>query len=111
MYDIAHGAGLAIIFPAWMKYCAPKNKARFAQFARRIMDIDLTCGSEDAAIAMAIEKLENFNRSIGLPVRLSEAGIGEEHLREMAEKAVQFGPLGNFKLTADDIYNIYKLAL
>lgn len=111
MYDIAHGTGLAIIFPAWMKYCTPKNKARFAQFARRIMDIDLTCGSEDVAIAMAIEKLEAFNRSIGLPVRLSEVGIGEEHFREMAEKAVQFGPLGNFKLTADDIYNIYKLAL
>ena len=75
------------------------------------MDMDYTCGSEDTAIAMAIEKLENFNKSLGLPVRLSEVGIGEEHLREMAEKAVLGGPLGNFKLTADDVYNIYKLAL
>lgn len=111
IYDIAHGAGLSIVFPAWMKYCANKNKPRFVQFARRVMDMDYTCGSEDIAIAMAIEKLENFNKSLGLPVRLSEVGIGEEHLREMAEKAVLGGPLGNFKLTADDVYSIYKLAL
>ena len=46
-----------------------------------------------------------------MPVRLSEAGIGEEHFAQMAEKACLFGPLGNFKkLNQDDIVRIYELA-
>lgn len=111
-YDIAHGAGLAIIFPAWMKYVSTYNPERFVQFAVRVMGVDLSFTSQEEIIQEGIRRLEDFSRSIGMPVRLHEAGIGSEHFEEMARKACLFGPLGNFrKLTQEDIVKIYELAL
>ena len=58
----------------------------------------------------------DWYRKMGLPTRLSDVGIGEEHLREMAEKCLAErdgrNGLGNFRaLHVEDIYRIYKLAL
>lgn len=112
LYDIAHGAGLAIVFPAWMKYVCRANMARFVQFAVRVFDVDLAFGETELIVAQGIRKLEAYLRSIGMPVRLSEAGIDASHIREMAEKATRSGPAGNFKkLYAQDVENIYRLAL
>ncbi|MEM1485148.1 iron-containing alcohol dehydrogenase [Oscillospiraceae bacterium PP1C4] len=112
MYDVAHGAGLAVVFPAWMKYVYKANKARFLQFAVRIMDIDLAMEHTDEMILDAIDKLEAFFRSLGLPTRLGEIGATEDKLREMAEKSQFASKPGNFvPLRADDVYEILKLAL
>lgn len=112
-YDVAHGAGLAVVFPAWMKYVYKHDINRFIQFAVRVLDVDFAFAQKDRMVLEAIHRLENFYRAIGMPVRLSELGIGEDRLREMAEKAVVHKPtLGEFvKLGADDIYNVLKLAL
>ena len=103
-YDIAHGAGLSIIFPAWMKYVSKEKHGIFLRFAKNIM--------QDQSINGAIKKLETVYKSMKLPIRLSDVGIGQEHLRDMAEKAmVGRTHLGNLKkLNADDIYNILELA-
>jgi len=115
IYDIYHGEGLSIIFPAWMRYCWTVDPARFEQFFRRVFDVDFAMGETEKVVNEGINRLENYYRSLGLPVRLSEVNIGEDRLREMADKCVMHradGTLGNFKkLTADDIYNIYRLAL
>lgn len=114
IYDIAHGAGLAIIFPAWMRYVYRHNVPRFLQFATRVMDVDMAMDDPDAIILESIRRLEDFYRSIGMPVRLSEVEIGDDRLREMAEKTVVHlgGTRGNLiPLTADDIEAIYRLAL
>lgn len=115
-YDIAHGAGLSIVFPAWMKYVYKENTDKFVQFAQRVFDVTLPLDDKDRIVTEMIARLENWYRRMGLPVRLSEAGIGEERLREMADRALEAregrGGIGNFKkLSADDIYNIYRLAL
>lgn len=111
--DIAHGAGLAIVFPAWMKYVYKENTAKFFQFAHRVFDIDLDYMNEDAAIITMIQKLEDFFTSIGLPTRLTHVGIDSSHFTEMAEKAlVNRGTIGNFcKLRKEDIVKILHLAL
>ena len=114
IYDIYHGEGLSIVFPAWMRYCWREDPPRFEQFFRRVFDVDFAMGETEKVINEGIYRLESYYRSLGLPVRLNEVKIGEDRLREMAEKAVKYsgGTLGNFKkLTADDIYNIYRLAL
>lgn len=109
IYDIAHGAGLAIIFPAWMKYQHEVDVTRFLQFAVRVMNVDMAFGDPDSIIQEAIRRLENFFSSIGLPVRLSELQIDGSRLKEMAQKAA---PVGNFSvLQAKDIEEIYRLAL
>jgi len=115
IYDIYHGEGLSIVFPAWMRYCWKTDPPRFVQFFRRVFDVDFAYGDPERVINEGIHRLECYYKSLGLPVRLSEVKIGEDRLKEMAEKAVKFnsgGTLGNFKkLNADDIYNIYRLAL
>ena len=109
IYDIAHGAGLSIIFPAWMKHVYRENEERFVQFAQRVMNVELPNSMVYETIMEGISRLECFYTSLGLPTRLSAVGIDSSHLEEMAKKA---NSCGNFKkLDASDIYKIYKLAL
>ncbi len=114
LYDIAHGAGLAILFPAWMKYVYKDNIDRFVQYAIRVWDVSLPLEDKDSIVEEAINRLQNFYRRIGMPTSLTEAKIGKDKLRFMAEKAL-FGErthLGNFKkLYVDDVEKIYHLAL
>ncbi|WRS26807.1 iron-containing alcohol dehydrogenase [Oscillospiraceae bacterium MB08-C2-2] len=112
LYNIAHGAGLSIIFPAWMKYMVKEAPEKFAQFARRVFGID-DAGSNEEIAHKGIAKLEDFFRSVGLPVRFSEADLPADQLELMAEKAVfNRGTVGNLKpLGKEDIVAIYKLAL
>ncbi|MDR2571291.1 MAG: iron-containing alcohol dehydrogenase [Oscillospiraceae bacterium] len=114
IYDIYHGEGLSIIFPAWMRYCWKEDPPRFVQFFRRVFDVDFAMGNPERLINEGINRLECYYKSLGLPVRLSDVKIGEDKLNEMADKCVMYrgGAIGGFKkLTRDDIYNIYRLAL
>lgn len=83
MFDhIAHGAGLAVLFPAWCRYCYKTNTKRFAEFARGVFDI-ADADNESAAVR-GIEALENFFKEIGMPSRLREFNI-ENKASELAE--------------------------
>jgi alcohol dehydrogenase YqhD (iron-dependent ADH family) len=112
IYDVPHGAGLAVIFPAWMKYVYKVNVERFVQFAVRVWDVDLGFESPEAIALEGIRRLESFFHDMGLPVRLDDLGVpSDEHFDVMAAKAVAYGPLGNFKkIHKDDILHILKLA-
>jgi alcohol dehydrogenase len=84
-HDIAHGAGLAIVNPAWMRFAAKSRPARFAQFAQRIFGIELKCADDMEAALQGIDRFEAFLRSIGCPTRLSECGIGDDLIDRYAE--------------------------
>lgn len=113
MYDIAHGAGLAIVFPAWMRYVYSTDIDRFVQYATRVWDVSLTFDDKDAIVESAVGRLEAFYRSLGLPVRLGDAGIGAKDIRVMAGNGmIGREYMGNFrKLRADDIEKILRSAL
>ncbi|GAE35501.1 NADH-dependent butanol dehydrogenase A [Halalkalibacter akibai JCM 9157] len=111
IYDIAHGAGLAIIFPAWMKYVYKHDVNRFAQFANRVWDVEIDLNNLEKTALAGIKKTEQFFSSIGMPITLEEVNINDEHFEEMAQKGTERGPLGNFiKLDQEDVYKIYQLA-
>lgn len=111
-YDIAHGAGLAIIFPAWMKYVWKEKPAMMEQYAARVWNVSAEGKSQEEIILEGIRRTEEFYHSIGLATRLSEVGIDDRDFEVMAGKAVAAGPLGNFKkLYAGDVMEIYRLAL
>jgi len=111
IYDIAHGAGLAVIFPAWMKYVYKHDVARFAKFASRVWDVDYNFDDPESTAKEGIRRLEGFFHDIGLPVTLKELSIKADRFEEMAKKAVARGALGNFvKLQGKDVVEIYKLA-
>ena len=66
-YDTAHGASLAVMFPAWMKYVYKHDVKRFVQFATRVWDVD-PAGKTDEQIALeGIAAMQNFFISLGMP--------------------------------------------
>ncbi|MBB6635207.1 iron-containing alcohol dehydrogenase [Cohnella thailandensis] len=112
IYDIAHGAGLSIVYPNWMKYVYRERIERFVQFAVRVWDIDPSGKSDEDVALEGIQATRDFFRSLGAPSTLAEVGIGEDRIEEMAAKAVGFGPLGHFKkLEQADVAAIYRLSL
>jgi alcohol dehydrogenase YqhD (iron-dependent ADH family) len=112
IYDIAHGAGLAIVFPNWMRYVYKERIDRFVQYAVRVWNIDPE-GKSDDEIAMAgIDATRAYFKRIGAPSSLSELQISGEELDRMAEEAVRFGPIGSFKkLEKDDVKQILHMSL
>jgi hypothetical protein len=113
MYDMAHGAGLALIFPAWMRYVYKHDLSRFVQFAVRVWNVENDHFNPEKTALEGIALLEAFWKTLGLPVRISAAGIDNSKFGEMAAKATASGAntLGNFvKLNQSDVLNIYNLA-
>lgn len=114
VYDIAHGAGLAVLTPAWMEYVYKDNVGMFVQFAVNVMGVDGSFRDPDAIVHEGIERLRRFFRSMGLPATLSELGIDGSRLEEMAKKSTgaAFGdehPLGGLKkLCWQDVLAIYE---
>ncbi|SFF19778.1 hypothetical protein SAMN04487969_11793 [Paenibacillus algorifonticola] len=97
IYDIAHGAGLAIIFPNWMKHVYQERIDRFVQYAVRVWGIDPS-GKSDEEVALAgIAATRAYFTRIGAPATLGELGIGGENIDRMAAEATVFGPIGSFK--------------
>lgn len=112
IYDIPHGGGLAILFPNWMDYVKNENLTRFANLATRVFHVDGTGKSVEELATAAIAKVREFYVSIGAPTRLADYSIGEESLERMAEQAVRFGPIGNFKkLEKQDVLEILRKSL
>lgn len=115
-YDVAHGAGLAVLTPAWMQYVYRDNINMFVQFAVNVMDVRASYRDQDAIVREGIRRLEVFFRGLGLPGTLAELGIGEDKLERMAKKCTRFAegnesPKGGLKkLYWQDVYEIYKLA-
>lgn len=115
IYDVAHGAGLAVLFPAWMQYVYHDNVNLFVQFATNVMGVDGSLRDPDAIVHEAIRRLRGFFTTIGLPSTLTELGIGEDRLEEMAQKCTGYAfgneqPIGGLKkLLWQDVLAIYKL--
>ena len=113
IYDIAHGAGLAVVFPAWMKYNLSHDLARFAQFAVRVWGVEPDCFNVERVATEGIARLENFWKGLGLPIRLADLGLGLDRAAEMARKctAGDTRTVGQFvQLRSADIEKIYRLA-
>lgn len=110
VYGVTHGAGLAVVFPAWMTFMTQHKPERVAQFARRVFDVK---ESDDRAAAMeGVACLKSFYSSIGLPVSFAGLGIDQPDIdllvkRLHANKGEVIG--GYYRLTQADTYEIYKI--
>lgn len=112
IYDIPHGAGLAILFPNWMKYVYKERVDRFAQYARRVWNVPAEGRSEEELALAGIQATRDYFTRIGAPSRLGDYKIGPEKLERMAEETVRFGPVGGFqKLEKEDVLEILKRSL
>lgn len=113
LYDVAHGAGLAVMFPAWMKYVMHQDIQRFAQFAVRVWGCEMDFQCPENTAKQGILKYEQFLSSIGMPIRFAELGAKEDDI-ELLVNTLGLGnkTMGSFvKLTEGDVRKIYELAV
>ena len=112
LYDCAHGAGLAVVMPAWMTYVHAADDARFARFARNVFGVGV--GESDAKAALdGIAAFRAWLKSLGLPLNFAELGAREEDIPLLVRKLNLSGnTLGGFMpLADDDVAAIYRLCL
>ena len=114
LYDCAHGAGLAVIAPAWMKFVYKHDVNRFAQFAVRVWGCDMNFANPEITALEGISRFENFLRSIGMPVTFAELGAKEEDIPAMVRQLCKHENerVGNFvEIGAKEAEAIFRLAL
>jgi len=116
LYDCAHGAGLAVVFPAWMEYTMQQDVMRFAQLANRVWGCPMEEQHPEVTAKAGIRALREFLRAIGMPQTLGELGGREADIPYLAHTACygngKPGWLGNFvKLYEADVAAIYRLTL
>ncbi len=112
LYDCAHGAGLAVVMPAWMEYVHDADDARFARFARNVFGVGL--GEPDAKAALeGIAAFRRWLKSIGMPLTFAELGAKEEDIPLLVKTLNLCGnTLGGFKrLGENDVVAIYRLCV
>jgi len=93
LYNVPHGAGLAVVIPAWMKWYKEKNIDQFKRFSKEIFNTD----DENEGI----KRLENWFSKIGAPVTLNELNISKENLEEIAINANELAKVWGF----DELYS------
>lgn len=113
LYDITHGAGLAVLTPKWMRYILSDDTVdKFCDYAANVWGFR----REEDKYALAnrgIDATEAFFKSIGLPSTLTEFGIDDAMFETMAEKAVRIGSLSNAYVPLDerDVVRILRMSL
>ena len=109
-YDIAHGAALSIVTPAWMKFYLDKKTKRFAQFARNIMGINKE-NDKDSAIE-GIQAFQEWFTKIGSPISFKNAGLPENELESLSDSVLTLAGIWEIKdYSKKSIKDIYKLCL
>lgn len=122
---IAHGAGLAVIFPAWMRHVWREHPERFLSFGRDVFGIEPVDAEADGvdvtaeeavadAVTATIDELQAFFVSLGMPRTLGELGVTAEMVPALLttleqNKGAEFGEFK--RLTMDDARAIYLSAL
>ena len=111
-YNITHGEGMAVVFPAWTKYMAERKPWRPALLATRVYGADTFLYDEKERAYILAEELTKFFRKLSLRTTLTELGIGDKDFAAMAKRATRNGPVGHYlPLTAEAIEDILRLAL
>ena len=116
LYDCAHGAGLAVVFPAWMEYNMNHDVMRFAQVANRVWGCAMDFQHPEVTAKAGIQAFRTFLKSIGMPQTMAELGGKEEDIPYLAHTAAygngNNGTLGGFVVLQEkDMENIYRRML
>ena len=111
IWDVTHGEGLSILFPAWITYVYKNNIPRFVRFAEKVLGI--ADGDDNEKVLAAVAAMRAWYTALGLATTLSELKCFEaEKIDLMAERCVPEGARGGLtKLSKSDVAAIYRLAL
>ncbi|SDA10250.1 hypothetical protein SAMN02910447_00056 [Ruminococcus sp. YE71] len=112
LYDCAHGAGLAVIMPAWMEFVYKHDVMRFCQMATRVFGCAMNFDDPESTALAGIRAFRRFLHDIGMPINFAELGADPKDIPALVEKfGIGDGRTGGFvKLSAADVTEIYKIA-
>ena len=111
--EIAHGAGLSVLFPAWALYEMKNDFPRFAQLANRVFGVEMDFHHPERTAREGILTMKRFFEEIGMPTHLAQLGIKPENYAQLAANTVRTvkGPVKSYSaLDEQAIIEIYKLA-
>ncbi len=115
LYDCAHGAGLAVIMPAWMTFVTDHDPLRMAQFAVRVLGCEMDFAHPERTAREGVARLRDIFRAWGMPVTLGELGTKAqdiptlvEHRRKKPDGGFPFG--GYVKIGPEEMAAILRLA-
>jgi len=102
--EIAHGAGLGVIFPAWIEYMAERDPKRFNRWAKNVWGVE--------SISEAVKLFRDKIKSWGSAVSLRELGIKESDLPTLVELSMISDRIGGIsRFSASDVEALLMLAL
>lgn len=112
LYDVAHGAGLAVVMPAWMEFVYKHDVDRFVKMATRVFGCELDEANPENTAKAGIKAFRQFLHDIGMPINFKELGAKEEDIPVLVEKlGLGEGRTGGFvSLSSADVAEIYKIA-
>ena len=111
--EIAHGAGLSVLFPAWALYVMEHDVPRFAQLAHRVLGVEMDFSHPERTARDGILTLKRFFEEIGMPVHMAQLGIKPENYETLADNAIRTagGPVKSYvPLDKPAILEIFRLA-
>ena len=116
LYDCAHGAGLAVTMPAVFRYVYKHDVMRFAKLAVRVWGCQMDFDDPESTALAGIAALENFLRSIGMPLSFAEIGAREEDIPKLVQALCygdgRKGSISGFvTLNEEDCTNIYQMMI
>jgi len=89
LFGIDHGQTLAIVYPAVMNVCREQKHAKLLQYAQRVWNI--TTGTDDEKIDLAIQKTRSFFESLGVKTHLSDYGVTADKIPVVVEQLKAHG--------------------
>lgn len=112
LYDVAHGAGLAVVMPAWMEFVYKHDVDRFVKMATRVFGCEFDEANPENTAKAGIKAFRQFLHDIGMPINFEELGAKEEDIPVLVEKlGLGEGRTGGFvSLSSADVAEIYKIA-
>ncbi len=114
LYNVAHGAGLACIAPAWLKFVAKRKPDMVWRFAINVMSVNPSGLDTEHIIEEGINLLKDFYHDLGLTTSLTELVGKEPDIDALVESLHKnLGDMiGSYvPLSIDDCREIYQLAL
>lgn len=87
MFDVTHGAGLAVVWCQWARYVFERDLDRFVQYAVNVLDCELDPVDRRATALEGIVRTERYFKSLGMPVTNRELGLGELNQAQMEKMA------------------------
>ena len=111
--SVAHGAGLAVLFPAWARYVYKYNVKRFSRFAKNVWGVEEK--DDEKCAVLGIQKMAEYFVSLGMPTSLKELSVPKESIPRLADLTTynktrtikSYIPLGN-KEIEEILYDCYE---